>query len=230
MFNVDKNIQGVYCMEKTVLDSAAVCIEKEIPDCIVKRGDIWHIDLSDVTMLTSYITGKSRPAVVISDNVINANSGAVIVLPFYTIKLGKKVYSTHMPYYLDRDSVVKCEQILTVDKFRLVRKLGRMSGRALKDLETAFMYSVGMQAHSINNISSVKCVGRITDETRVSTSKHIKVSFRYTSVNGKIEVKHATVAVGSNTHLNGSFEDIDSYFDTLRGFKFFLANFRLPED
>ena len=93
----------------------------------VRRGDIFLISL-DPTRGAEI--RKTRPCVIISPNELNANLSTFIIAPLttgghpYPFRVGCKFQS--------RAGHIVLDQIRTVDRERLVRRLGRLSSSALE--------------------------------------------------------------------------------------------------
>jgi len=104
-----------------------------------KRGQIWFVLLDPVV---GHEIGKTRPALVISNDRNNQFADTVTVLPItsktekiypFEILLSKE--ETHLP----KDSKVKCNQIRTVDKKRLVNLVGALSSERLEEIKQALL-------------------------------------------------------------------------------------------
>ena len=77
---------------------------------------------------------KTRPCVIISPDEMNRHIGTVIVAPMTT---KGRPYPTRIPLRFQRKSgQVVLDQIRTVDKTRLVRRLGKISDRAAREVLT----------------------------------------------------------------------------------------------
>ncbi len=77
---------------------------------------------------------KTRPCVVISPDEMNQHIGTVIVAPMTT---KGRSYPTRIPLRFQRkNGQVVLDQIRTVDKTRLVRRLGKISDRAAREVLT----------------------------------------------------------------------------------------------
>ncbi len=75
---------------------------------------------------------KTRPCVVISPDEMNRHIGTVIVAPLTT---KGRPYPTRIPVRFQRKSgQVVLDQIRTIDKPRLVRRLGRISDKAAREV------------------------------------------------------------------------------------------------
>ena len=64
---------------------------------------------------------KTRPAVIVSPNELNEHLGTVVVVPLTT----GRTYPFRIPTrFQDKDGVAAIDQIRTIDKKRLVKRLG----------------------------------------------------------------------------------------------------------
>lgn len=89
---------------------------------VAKRFDVYLTNL-DPTIGTEI--RKTRPCVVISPDEMNRHVATVIVAPMTT--KGRQ-YPTRVPCRFEgKDGQVVLDQLRTIDKVRLVKKLGRLS-------------------------------------------------------------------------------------------------------
>jgi mRNA interferase MazF len=112
---------------------------------MVTRGEIYRADLDPVTGSEQ---GGSRPVLIIQNDVGNQYSPTVIVAAI-TSKITKGKMPTHItiPGYLSglpRDSVVLTEQLRTIDKQRLVRKIGELPREMMLQVNEALLLSLGV--------------------------------------------------------------------------------------
>ena len=101
------------------------------------RGEIWLVSLEPVV---GHEIGKTRPALIISNDRNNQFAETITVLPI-TSNI-KKIYpfETFMPKResnLPVDSKIKSNQIRTIDKKRLVKLIGNISEEKLKEVKQA---------------------------------------------------------------------------------------------
>ena len=94
---------------------------------LVKRGEIWEIDLGDG--FGSEQHGK-RPCLVIQNDIGNAHSTTTIVCPISS-KINKCRALHPSISGLPLPSVVLCEQIRVVDSSRFIHKMGNISKEEL---------------------------------------------------------------------------------------------------
>ncbi|MBW2040267.1 MAG: type II toxin-antitoxin system PemK/MazF family toxin [Deltaproteobacteria bacterium] len=109
-----------------------------------KRSEIWLVSLEPVV---GHEIGKTRPALVISNDRNNQFADTTTVLPL-TSKT-EKIYpfETFLPKAetnLPMDSKVKSNQIRTVDKKRLVKLLSSISEEKLKEIEQTLLIHLGV--------------------------------------------------------------------------------------
>ncbi len=109
-----------------------------------KRGEIWIVSLGPVK---GYEIGKTRPALVISNNSNNLYSETITVLPI-TSNVSKiypfEVFLSKKEINLKNDSKVKCNQIRTVDKKRLLDVLCAVSPEILEEVKKALQIHLDM--------------------------------------------------------------------------------------
>lgn len=107
----------------------------------MKKGDIYFANL-DGTIGSEQ--GGSRPVVIIQNNKGNDHAPTVIVAAMTSKH--KPSLPTHVVVRenVKVTSLVLCEQIRTIDKSRLERKLGSVSEETLKKIDKAMMISLGI--------------------------------------------------------------------------------------
>ena len=94
----------------------------------MNRFEVWLVNL-DPTIGSE--TRKTRPAVIVSPDELNKHLRTVIVVPLttgrtYPFRVATKVAG--------KPSVAAVDQIRTVDKQRLVKKVGTVSGKTRQNL------------------------------------------------------------------------------------------------
>ena len=93
---------------------------------VVKRGQIWLVNLDPI--IGSEIK-KSRPCVIVSPHVLNEHLRTVIVAPM-TSKGFVAPFRVPLIHAGTR-GLILLDQVRTVDKARLARKLGAVSAKTL---------------------------------------------------------------------------------------------------
>ena len=112
---------------------------------LIRRGDLLLIDFSPALAGEANFT---RPAVVVTNNIANANSPVVIVIPLtsslervYPFELLLPVERTG----LDRDSKAQPQYIRHVSTERIRKTLGHLPDDLMKALEAKVKSHLGME-------------------------------------------------------------------------------------
>jgi len=114
-------------------------------DYMARRGEIYFVDWSPSR--GSEQTGM-RPAIIIQNDVGNQLSPTTIVAAISAQQ--RRPYPFHVAISalessLLRDSIVKCEQIQTVDQARLGRLVGSLSEEKMDEVDLALHRSLGLE-------------------------------------------------------------------------------------
>lgn len=110
------------------------------------RGDIYFADLSPVIGSEQ---GGFRPVLVIQNDIANKYSPTVIISAI-TSQIQKARLPTHVELAardsgLDKDSVVLLEQMRTIDKRRLKRRVTKLSDELMRKVDEAIAISIGLK-------------------------------------------------------------------------------------
>ncbi|WP_408955562.1 type II toxin-antitoxin system PemK/MazF family toxin [Natroniella sp. ANB-PHB2] len=111
----------------------------------IKRGDIYYADLNPVVGSEQ---GGVRPVLVIQNDIGNKYSPTVIIAAI-TSRIDKAKLPTHVEIdsnkcNLERDSVILLEQIRTIDKKRLQRRVTYLDQKIVKKVNKALEISLGL--------------------------------------------------------------------------------------
>ena len=108
----------------------------------MKRGDIVFVRCEKFKHTGSEIT-CSRPAVIVSNDKCNEFSPVVEVVYCTTVK--KKYLPTHVILHsTEKTSIALCEGIYSVDKSRIIKKIGSIDMKELLLINNALAVSVGL--------------------------------------------------------------------------------------
>jgi mRNA interferase MazF len=115
-------------------------------DLRIKRGEVYYAGLDPVT---GHETGKTRPVVVIQNDIGNQFSPTTIVAVITEYTRKKASYPICVPVRkqegLLKDSIVNLSQIRTIDKKRLIApKLATLSESVMKQVDAAIINSLGL--------------------------------------------------------------------------------------
>ena len=111
----------------------------------ISRGDIYYADLRPVIGSEQ---GGTRPVLILQNNVGNRHSPTVIVAAI-TGQRHKPRLPTHVSLNssvpgLYRDSIILLEQLRTLDKSRLMDKVGSLGKAQMLKIDHALEVSVGL--------------------------------------------------------------------------------------
>ena len=103
----------------------------------MNRGDVFMVDLDPVV---GSEVGKKRPAVVLQNDLANQSSPTVTVVPISSKT--RRVFPFQVRLNagdggLPRESKALCEQIRTVSRERLSRRVGHLSEERLSEIRKA---------------------------------------------------------------------------------------------
>lgn len=110
---------------------------------MVKRGELYYADLSPVVGSEQ---GGIRPVLIVQNDVGNKYSPTIIAAAV-TSQMNKAKLPTHIELDttcgLSKDSVVLTEQLRTLDKRRLLDKIGTIDDKAMEKVNNALLVSLG---------------------------------------------------------------------------------------
>ena len=113
----------------------------------VRRGDIVIVELEPTKGSEQR---RTRPCLVVQNNVGNENAPTTIVVPF-TTSFTDELYPFEVlvsadECHLREDSVVLCSQIRTVSiEHRIKSVVGSIPDERMDDVDTALEYSLGLR-------------------------------------------------------------------------------------
>ena len=98
---------------------------------VVEQYDVYLINLSPTI---GHEIKKSRPCVIVSPNEMNEYIGTVIIAPMTT---KSKKYPTRVPVSFQKKAGwIVLDQIRTVDKRRLIKKLGNIGETTINEVKS----------------------------------------------------------------------------------------------
>lgn len=111
----------------------------------IKRGDIVLVDLEPVKGSEQ---GKIRPALIIQNDISNQFSPTTIIAPItskiYTKEYPTNVYVSKEESKLDKDSTIMLNQIRTIDKTRIIKKISSLNNYLMKKVELSIKISLSL--------------------------------------------------------------------------------------
>jgi mRNA interferase MazF len=111
----------------------------------IKRGDIFLANLEPVVGSEQ---GGIRPVLVIQNDLSNKYSPVIIVASFTSKKFTKEfptnVFVSKQESKLGKDSTILLNQIKTIDKRRIIKKIGALNSYLMNRADKAIKVSLGL--------------------------------------------------------------------------------------
>lgn len=120
----------------------------------IYRGDIY---LANLNPYKGSEQGGKRPVIIIQNDVGNHYSPTVIVTAVTSRFFKKRALPTHVTLdnaELERNSLALLEQIRTIDKSRLIRKIGRVPEEKMKEIGAAIHVSLDLEDEDEQHIDA----------------------------------------------------------------------------
>ena len=111
----------------------------------IRRGEIFLAALDPVI---GHEIAKTRPVIVVSNDIGNLYSGTVTIIPVTSKNLTKiypfEIYLPRESSNLKKDSKAKADQIRTLDKARLIKSLGFLNCELVEDMDRAIIIHLNL--------------------------------------------------------------------------------------
>jgi len=112
----------------------------------IKRGDIFLVNLDPIKGSEQ---GGTRPCLIIQNNLGNKYSPTTIIAPITSKKFSRE-FPTNISLLkedsnLDMNSTILLNQIATIDKSRIVKKLGFLNEEIMRKVDLAIKVSLNLQ-------------------------------------------------------------------------------------
>ncbi|OIO40417.1 PemK family transcriptional regulator [Candidatus Pacearchaeota archaeon CG09_land_8_20_14_0_10_30_9] len=109
------------------------------------KGDLVLVNLEPVKGSEQ---GGTRPALIIQNNILNVHSPTIIVAPI-TSRIYSKKYPTNVQFFssnsgLKEKSTILLNQIRTIDKKRIIKKIGKLDEELIKEVNLAIKVSLSI--------------------------------------------------------------------------------------
>ncbi len=111
----------------------------------IKRGDIFLANLEPVIGSEQ---GGLRPVLIVQEDILNKYSPTTIIAPI-TSKIYTKEYPTNVQFFsgfsgLKKESTILLNQIRSIDKKRLYKKIGFLQAEFIRKVNLAIKLSLGL--------------------------------------------------------------------------------------
>jgi len=111
----------------------------------------WSICRANLDPVIGSEQGKSRPVLIISEDEINDILNTVNVIPITSRKPGRRIYPNEVlipanNFGLEKESIILCHQIRTLDKQRLSQQYGLISDtKKQTEVVDALCFQIGIE-------------------------------------------------------------------------------------
>jgi len=109
----------------------------------IKRGEVY---MADLEVVDGSVQHGYRPVVIVQNNIGNKYAATTIIVPITTKKENKWYMPTHVKVNrmkeLDSSSKAICEQIITISKARLKKRVGSLNRRKMIEINLALAISI----------------------------------------------------------------------------------------
>jgi mRNA interferase MazF len=107
----------------------------------MKRGELWWVDFEPAVGTE---VRKTRPAVIVSNDASNAAMRRVQVVPVTSNT--EKLYVFESPVTVrGKPGKAMADQVMTADKLRLKRRIGKVSAPEMLGIERALRIQLGLR-------------------------------------------------------------------------------------
>lgn len=111
------------------------------------RGDVVLVNL-DPTVGTEI--RKTRPCLIVQNDIGNRAAPRTIIVPLTGAEHIEKPFPLHVlvpsgQAGTSKQSVILCDQIRVIDKSRIVKSLGHLSGPLMREVDAALKISLGLR-------------------------------------------------------------------------------------
>lgn len=112
----------------------------------IKRGEIY---LADLTPTVGSEQGGKRPVLILQNDIGNIFSTTTIIAPLTSHIRANNILPTHVNVKardaLEYDSTILLEQIRTIDKIRLIKKITILYTKELYKVDECIAISIGLR-------------------------------------------------------------------------------------
>lgn len=189
-----------------------------------RRGEVYYIDLEDTGYGTRYLQTKTRPGLIIQNDVGN-QKGATLIVALMTTK-SKKPYPFQYKVDLNsRESTILFEQLFTIDKFRVLDKLGELTYQQMKEADQALMHSLALNRLGLENVVNIDVTSRVIEKTKIATTIYFTINIHFTYTEKEVKISLDKLKIFDKTiDEEIDFDLLKSKLDCCRGLNWLVNN------
>lgn len=199
--------------------------EIELDDRDIKRGEIYYIDLEDIGYGSRFIQVKTRPGLIIQNDIGNLHSQTVIVA-LMTTSIKKPYPFQYRLHFNNKDCAIMFEQIMTIDKFRIMDKIGQLTPTQMHEAEKCLAHSLQLNQLSLENIIDFDIESVTTRKTASGTYTYFEFKIQTNQPNPiKIDISLEDMQ-DYDKIINAStpFTTIKQLFDNCKGLHWLITH------
>lgn len=122
----------------------------------IHRGDIFWCPVMEVNADGELFVGSPRPVIIVSNDVFNATSGNVTVVPITTKE--KKPLQSHVEITVNKISgTALCEKVSIATKDNLGYFCGSVSGDKVEEIDKALCFQLSLEETTIHIGGKAEC-------------------------------------------------------------------------
>ena len=115
----------------------------------IHRGDIFWCPVMEINAGGELFVGSPRPVIIVSNDIFNATSGNVTVVPVTTKE--KKPLQTHVEISVNQISgTALCEKVSIATKDNLGYFCGSVSGDKIEEIDKALCFQLSLEEATIH--------------------------------------------------------------------------------
>jgi mRNA-degrading endonuclease toxin of MazEF toxin-antitoxin module len=189
------------------------------------RGEIYFIDLEELDYLSEHIMSKSRPGLIIQNDIGNQR-GEILIVALLTSGYRKDYPFQYKAQINGRESVIMFDQIMSIDKSRVMGKLGELMPAQMREADKRLMYSLALNPLSFSNVIDFDIVSRVSKKTKSTEYTYFEISLSLKEgtpifVNISLEkLKYFKPEISYNT----DFSDLKKMLDSCKGLHWIAEN------
>lgn len=184
----------------------------------VQRGEIYLADLDDMNLGTVHVQQGSRPVLIIQNEVGNKFAPTVIVALITASQ--KKEYPMHQYVTLNRPSTILYEQIATIDKTRLIRKIGKLTDEQVYEANRKLGLSLELDLMMISDLVKLEVLRKEVTVTREGERASYVVTLYSDSREITVNISDSEISEGGlEIDKDNELDSLEKALDSIKGLR-----------
>ena len=184
----------------------------------VQRGEIYLADLDDMSLGTVHVQQGTRPVLIIQNEVGNKFAPTVIVALITSSP--KKEYPMHQSVMLNRPSTILYEQIATIDKTRLIRKIGKLTDEQVYEANRKLGLSLELDLLMISDLVKLEVLRKEVTVTRQGEVTNYVVTLYSDSREITVNLSDSEISEGGlEIDQDNELDSLEKALDSIKGLR-----------